>query len=388
MNYERVQVNKLLGANSKISEHLFEAYLSEHKVSKFKGKLQNYLGKTAIDEMRSLRNDMLRSEPNDNLHLDFENKMKEFVKSDEGKTIKDFIELIHLPDAEFRQVQKSNYRDKNNVLRNYNGDLYQAVVEARKSLNSMGGVYLNSLNSLKKIISLKYANTTNTTVGANTNAKAARLMKVVDDTVVNVREGIKQGGYFPHITFESIVNIKEKLSEAMNSNMLTRDITFSTLVDEVLAKIDIKSLPHHVQRRNPLIEKNWEIDPQLVISEYGNQAIQFNKLINTQITYLDALKHIPNSDVNFMKGMKRFIDEEYSVFVRGTSARPEVANKMVTTLNSLATARTMGLNITGAIKNAASVLHYFSRVGWGTIPKTLTAIRHNEGQEIVQGKVV
>ena len=56
--------------------------------------------------------------------------------------------------------------------------------------------------------------------------------------------------------------------------------------------------------------------------------------------------------------MRRFIDEQYTVFTQGTSGRSDWANKAVTTLNAFQTARTMGINITGAVKNAASAIHF------------------------------
>ncbi len=109
-----------------------------------------------------------------------------------------------------------------------------------------------------------------------------------------------------------------------------------------------------------------------------SQAAQFNKMISTQITYLDALKNLPKSDTQFQKGLRRFIDEEYTVFTQGTSGRPDWANKAVTTLNAFQTARTMGLNITGAVKNAASAIHFYSRVGISALNNTRKAVNSDK----------
>lgn len=149
------------------------------------------------------------------------------------------------------------------------------------------------------------------------------------------------------------------------------------MVDNVIAQINVTA-PGHTKRRNPLLKKWWDVDPHLVLNEYSVQASQFNKLVHTQGAYLEALKEMPRTDMEFVKGLKRFIDEEYAVFTRGTSERPALVNKMVTTLNALQTARTMGLNITGGIKNAASAIHYYTRVGFHTIRDTRAALNDRE----------
>jgi hypothetical protein len=240
----------------------------------------------------------------------------------------------------------------------------------------MSKVFTNGLRGLQKIIALKYTNTTNIKDARAGSDQARRMIDIVEDSITDITAGNERGGYFPQIQFETIMQIKENLSKAMNANTLNRDYAFADVVDNVIAKIDINQIPAHAQRSNPLLDKYWEKDPLFVLKEYGDQAAQFNKMIRTQITYLDALKNLPKSDVEFQKGLRRFIDEEYTVFTQGTSGRPDWANGAVTVLNSLATARTMGLNITGAVKNAASAVHFYSRVGMGALTATRKAVNH------------
>ena len=85
----------------------------------------------------------------------------------------------------------------------------------------------------------------------------------------------------------------------MNANLINRDYAFADVVDNVIAKIDINKIPAHAQKRNPLLDKYWEKDPLMVLKEYGDQAAQFNKMISTQVTYLDALKNLPKSATQF-----------------------------------------------------------------------------------------
>ena len=115
------------------------------------------------------------------------------------------------------------------------------------------------------------------------------------------------------------------------------------------------------------------------MSQYGKDAIAFNKLIFAQDALLDGMSQIPKTNnTKFLKGLKKFMVEEYTVFTEGTKTRPDWVNNMVYYTNAFQTARTMGFNVTGAVKNAASAVHYFSHVGMSSINKAQRAIRHNE----------
>ena len=172
------------------------------------------------------------------------------------------------------------------------------------------------------------------------------------------------------------MSIKAKMDAMMNSPINGREAATSALM-EVINSINVNRIPDSIKRRGAELLTVWEKDPLLVIGEYGNQAINFNKNMFTARTYLESLKNLTNTGETFQKGVKRFIDEEFAVFTRGTSQRPDWANNAVMTLNALQTARTMGLNITGAIKNATSALHFYSRVGLSSLNKAVKAFNHD-----------
>ena len=369
LDYERVQINKVLSSNSYIADHMLDAYISEFGGTKRKGD-------KAMQELRDLRKEMSNADPNEHVQMEFINKIEEFVNSDKGKTIKQFIDLVHMDNNTFKEARKPSYRNEQGDLVNFNSHVYKAVEKARENLKSMSGVYTNGLLGLQKIIALKYTNSPDIKA-ARANKNANRMIEIIDESITDIQKGTERGGYFPQVQFETMLQIKEKLSKAMNSNLANKDYAFSDMVDNVIAKIDINKIPAHAQKKNPLLEKYWEKDPLMVLKEYGDQASQFNKMINTQITYLEALKNLPKSDTEFQRGLRRFIDEEYTVFTQGTSGRPDWANRAVTTLNAFQTARTMGINITGAVKNAASAIHFYSRVGLGSLNAARKAMAHD-----------
>jgi len=373
LNYERVQINKVLTSNAYIANHMLDAYVMEHGGKK----------DLATEKLRELRKEMANADPNEHVQAEFIGKIESFVASDKGKTIREFIELVHMNNDIFKSARKPSYRNEQGDLVDYNPHVYKAVEKARDNLKSMGSVYTNGLFGLQKIIALKYTNSTDVKA-AKANKKAGRMIEIIDESITDINQGNKDGGYFPQIQFETMMQIKDKLSKAMNANLINRDYAFADVVDNVIAKIDINKIPAHAQKRNPLLDKYWEKDPLMVLKEYGDQAAQFNKMISTQVTYLDALKNLPQSDTQFQKGLRRFIDEEYTVFTQGTSGRSDWANKAVTTLNAVQTARTMGLNITGAVKNAASAIHFYSRVGGSALVNTRKAMSHDKQfQEMV-----
>ena len=379
LNFERVNINKVMTVNGEIANHMFDAYMAEHKISRTEG---FFKGDKAMAKLKDLRRQLLDPEATHNTQAAFEREMTKFIEKDkEGVTIKQFHELIHMDAETFKEAKKESYRDEKGQKVTYNSHVYQAVKKARSSLDAMGGVYIRGLGQIKKLIALKYAGTANVKTAKKVSTQAKNLIEKVENSIKDIEVNMKKGGYFPQVEFENMMAIKHKISEAMTSNKMNQNFKFTNLVDSILSKVNISDLPSHVKKRNPTIERYWEKDPLMVLKEYGDQAVQFNKSIFTQISYLEALHAMPKSNSRFMKGMQRFINEEYAVFMHGTSKRAAWANQAVTTINALQTARTMGLNITGAIKNAASAINYYSRVGYTAISSARKAIDNSKGEK-------
>ena len=383
LEYERVQTGKGMTSDSLIADYMFRAYLSTHgekgTFAKIKGAK---FGNEAIKKMRKLRQDMLKANPeNQKVFDDFVLEMEKFVNSDEGVTIKQFQELIHMDARSF---------DKNNMLKSgikfnyegkevdYNPDIVLAVREARNHLNTMGSVYIRGLEGLKKLIGLKYANTSNIEAAKKQNNDAKRWIDKIDESIDAIKIGKKEGGYFPQMQFENLADIKLRLSRAFNADRKNSDVRLNDLVDNIMARINLDDIPQHARGKRPTLDKFWEKDPMLVLSEYGKQASAFNKLVYTQVAFLETMKSLPKNNMKFIKGMKQFIEEEYAVFTKGREGRSQWANDAVTAITAFQTARTMGLNITGGIKNASSAIHFYSRVGFKAGLDTKRAYDNNE----------
>ena len=128
LNYERVQINKVLTSNAYIANHMLDAYIMEHGGKK----------DLATKELRELRQEMATADPNEHVQAEFIGKLESFVASDKGKTIREFIELVQMDNDTFTSARKPSYRNEKGDLTDYNPHVYKAVERASDNLKSMG----------------------------------------------------------------------------------------------------------------------------------------------------------------------------------------------------------------------------------------------------------
>jgi len=365
LNYERTALNKNMMANAFIANSLFDAYA---------GKGVN--GKAAIKKIRLMREKMMTE---DDFNIDaFAGEMEKFLESDGGVIIKDYIDLIHMDGSEFKKAPSTSYRTKEGKERSFDSHVIQAAKKTREHLKDTGKIYLNGLTELQKMVAVRYTGQSNIQYAQvhsrNANKEITKLKEAAKSIETRMA---KDEGYYPHIVFQDMVDLKKKLSASFTNKNNTK--VFESVIDDIVKNASSSERPEHTRGVNELIKTYWEKDPMFIINEYGAAAASFNKLMHTQRAYLEAMKSIPkDNDMEFVVGMKRFIAEEYAVFTKGKEMRSEFANGMVRGLNSLQTARTMGLNITGAVKNAASAIHYYSHAGFKLIGETVKAVHDTQ----------
>ena len=116
LDYERVNINKVLTSNSYIANHMLDAYIMEHGGKKDK----------ATEEIRKLRKEMAEADPNEHVQVEFVNKIESFLNKDEGKTISQFLELVQMDKVNFAEARKKNYRNEAGELVEYNPHVYKA----------------------------------------------------------------------------------------------------------------------------------------------------------------------------------------------------------------------------------------------------------------------
>ena len=368
---ERLHINELESSLAMVSEKFIDAYVEAGQQGKY-----YKLGIKAVNNLRALRRKAAEA-TDPGTRQQYEHAIEQFLAADGGKDgdfINQYRELMQLDKKEMK-VALSNPDKK------YNSHILQAVSHSRKVLNSMGLVHARSLDQLYKLLSIKFTG----------NPRKLSLLKDrIDDTKDRLLKGLREGGYFPGIPLQNLVDTKVQLDKIMEARGPNSGIKIAEGVDSLVNEVlrSIPETPDQLKAKNPLLVNAWDQDPLFVMGQYGRDAVSFNKLIFAQHALVKAMREYPNNNsTRFIRGSKEFIMEEFAVFTQGLSGRPEWVNNMTRNMNAFQTARTMAYNVTGATKNAASAMHYYSFVGRKANNAARLAYRNNDpiGPDILLG---
>ena len=379
-NYERNKMSYTEFAIQDIKDIVLSAHIDVGGGSRL-------FGNKSYKEFRKIRDQIVRAQ-DENVETDAYGEIDKFFRSDNGKLFREYNELIKLRStkAEGESVSELDiaigkghvdYKDPiSGKMVKYNPKIALAVRRSHDLLDKTGQVNIIALRKLKDVINNKYSRFSN---------ERRVLTEKLDAAADRIEDGIKRGDYFPKVTLETMYEIKAKLEDILPeaginkvNNHLNELISIS---DGLLAQLG--QAPKNTQAASRNLNLLWEHDPFVVLEKYSRDAIGFNKNIHIQSSYLEALKEIPNMNLDFMKGMKSFIMEEYLVANTEGRDRPQWVNDMVRTINGFQTGRTMGMNVTGGVKNAASVLHFVSKVGKKSITDSRKAYQNQDIKEIV-----
>ena len=363
LNKSRVNTGLKENAMADVTAHFLDAYTNAGLNRKY-----FKVGVDAINELRSLRQQAMEAPTADIKHK-FEQSIQRFINGDEGVFLKQFQILSELSNSDFKKVRaNAEYLDpRTKETETFDPHILQASKQSRQYLDKMGGVFTTGLTKLKDVIDKKYKYDTQS---------SQRLKKDIDIAIKAINKSKEKGGYWPGVFLTNLVDVKMGLESMLGSTERGSLSQQATKLSNILNKIP--GIPDHAKQRNPNLNHVWDQDPLFVMGQYGKDAVTFNKLVFAQDALLDAMSQIPKTNnTKFLKGLKKFITEEYTVFTEGTQTRPDWVNNMVYYVNAFQTARTMGFNITGAAKNAASAVHYFSHVGPAAVKRASTTLRHN-----------
>ena len=122
----------------------------------------------------------------------------------------------------------------------------------------------------------------------------------------------------------------------------------------------------------------YNSDPLFVIEQFGKEVTQYNKLATLQKAYIEAMKDIGSADMRFVKGLKGFINEQYTVATKGLGERPQFINDLTRVISAVEIGRTMGLNFTGAVKNTSSAVYFVAEMGFKNLKEAQELIKYDE----------
>ena len=364
LNQSRVNTGLKENAIADITSHFLDAYTNAGLNRKY-----FRIGIDAVNKLRDLRQQAMEA-PTSDVKRKFESQIKKFMDGDEGFFLRQFKILNELSNNDLKRVRKEGkYVDpvtKKESL--FDPNIVNAAEKSRVYLDNMGGIFVRGLEKLRDVIDKKYKYDTVT---------AKRLKEDINTSIKAINAGIERGGYWPGVFLQNLVDVKLGMEKMISSTKRENLVSEAQNLSNILK--NIPELPEQARLKNPALNNVYDQDPLFVLSQYGKDAVGFNKLVFSQDALLDAMSQIPKTNsTKFLKGLKKFLVEEYTVFTEGTKSRPDWVNNMVYYTNAFQTARTMGLNVTGAVKNAASAVHYFSHVGPGAVKRASKALRHNE----------
>jgi len=365
-NYERNKISYVESYLQDIKDMILKAHIDEGKGSRL-------FGNKSYKDFRNLREKIFDAR-DENLEIKAHAKVEEFFRSDNGKLLNEYRQLMKMGSkkqkndkgffvpAELDIAIGKGYKytdPATNIEKTikYNPRIVNAVRKSHEMLDDLGRVNMLALDQLKRVIDIKYSRFSD---------QRKPIVDRIEAAKERIKEGIARGDYYPKITLETMHDIKvnlEKIIPAKTGNDAIRHLEqLNTITDKLLTNVN--KMPQNVKAGNSHLNLLWDQDPYVILEKYSRDAVQFNKNLHIQRSYLEAMKSIPNRTTPFLKGLRSFIIEEYSVAnPAGAAERPQWVKDWVRTINGLQTARTMGLNITGGVKNAASVLHYMSKVG-------------------------
>jgi hypothetical protein len=383
-NYERNKMSQVEFSIQEIKDKILSAHIDVGKGGRF-------FGNKSYKEYRKIRDKIVKAK-DENMEQDMHDAVKGFYLQDNGKLLGEYHTLVKLASKHPETIKFKN-SELDLAIRNgylhtdpvtdvqkmvkYNPKIIQAVEMSHNLLDTVGRVNIAALREMKNVIDFKYS---------RFNPARTNLMDKLEAAAIRIDKSMEKGNYFPKIILETMYDMKVKLENLVTeSNIDTANQYMNEMMgitDKLLSQMN-NLAPKNTKAASRNLNLLWESDPYVILERYSRDAIQFNKNIHIQKAYLEAMRTIPNADSAFLRGMKSFIMEEYLVANTEGRNRPKWVNDWTRTINRFQTGRTMGMNISGGIKNAASVLHYLSRVGPRAIKNAKKSYQNLKMKEIV-----
>ena len=338
INYERNKTDHYLSYTKNISQHIRNALINT------KG-LSSRQAKKFLKDMTKLEEKIIRGEgeqaDQDKLLKEYENL---FLDNGEN-VVADYLKLMEMPKDTYKK-EKFNY-DKNIRL---------AVEESKVLLNDMGGVLIRGLGSMKKVVQIMHESPV-------IPRTAEKYVERIDKAIERINKGIEDGDYFPHYMIDNIVETNFKMQQLLDSK--TPQQRIDALGDMAAGVEMMTAIPDPAKGRNVALNNIWSKNPFHVLTQYSKDVIAFNKINFIQEKYIPAMKRFQREDSNpeFMRGMREFLDDTFQIATKGLSERPNWVNATVRTIMATETLKSMGLSVTGAIRNGASAAYFFAENG-------------------------
>ena len=350
INFERNNLDQFLGHSKEVAGHIRKALITM-------GDYSNREAKKYMKDFAELEGKIIKGGTNEDNNLIMEKYTALFEKSG-GEVVKEYINLMQMDNKTFKK--EAGKHDRN---------LRLAVETSRELLDKMGKVLINGLGRMGKVVELTLDNPL-------VSQSSKNYTKRINEAKKRIQEGIEDGGYLPHYLLANMVEWNYKM-RAFVENKDSKNV--ESVANDLISQIETM-IPHQAKSRNDLINQTWAKNPFFILNQYAKDVIAFNKIAFIQEKYIPAMRKFQKEDVNpeFVRSMRNYLEDSFQVATKGLMERPNWVNSMTRSLMAVETIKSMGLSVTGAIRNGASALYFFAESGFGAAREALKTynLRH------------
>ena len=345
INFERNRMDRYLVASKVIAEDIKKALINKTGMSK--GEIKKYLKR-----MSTLEEKILSGDTEADTYLAEYSKL--FDKHG-GDVINDYIKLLETPASEYNK--EVTRRDAGGKLI-YDRNIRNAADHSNKLLNEMGNVYANGLGRMSKVVKMLWQNP------VLSNSGKAYIEKI-DAAIKRIQDGIKEGKYFPRYLLSHTVEANYRAKALLEAKGESQLIKASEELVDLFSNVETL-LPDKARARNEQINTIWSKNPFFVLTQYSKDAIAFNKINFIQEKFIPTMRKFQKTDAEpaFIGSMRNFLEDTFQIATKGLMERPNWVNATVRSLMAAETLKSMGLSVTGAIRNGASAIYFFAEHGF------------------------
>ena len=357
INYERNNMDAYLSHSKAVSTHIRNALVNRSDMSKREAK--QYLKK-----MQELETKILRSGTADNTN-EYYREYNDLFNEHGSDVINEYIELM--------QMNKATYQKEKGK---YSRDVRLAVEESTVLLDKMGGVLINGLSRMENVVKQMYDSPL-------LPKTARRYIERISEARKKIKDSIEDGGYLPHYLLDNIV----ELNYRMRGIMEAKDVgSKDKAMNRILSQIETM-IPDQAKSRNELLNNIWAKNPFFILTQYSKDVIAFNKINYIQEQYIPAMRRMQKEDVDlpFVEDMRNYIEDSFQISTEGLMERPDWVNAAVRSIMAVETIKSMGLSVTGAIRNGASAAYFFTQNG--LVSATQAVKKYNSHYKKILGEI-
>jgi len=335
INYERNNMDEYLTYSKSIASHIRGALVNESNMTPKQAKKY-------MKRMQELETEILKAGTADNSNEYYREYSKLFDKHG-GKVMEDYIKLMEMNKETFAK-ESSKYPREVNL----------AVQESRELLDSMGKVMINGLDRMTNVVGLVYDSPV-------LPKNARNYVERINGAKKAIALKMEEGGYLPHYALGSLVEANYRIRGLMEAkDVETKNKALESLIGEIETMI-----PDQAKGRNEMINNIWAKNPFFILNQYSKDVVAFNKINFIQEQYIPAMRRMQKNDLDleFVRDMRGYLEDSFQIATKGLLQRPDWVNGTVRAIMAVETLKSMGLSVTGAIRNGASAAYFFTQNG-------------------------